>query len=47
MVIRGIVLLAPLKIKSLTIGPVDFDYVFSHLLNDYKKHPVGNSIETK
>ncbi|MDX5746207.1 Abi family protein [Bacillus cereus group sp. BfR-BA-02570] len=23
-------------------GPVDFEYVFSHWLNDYKKHPVGN-----
>lgn len=27
----------------ISIGPVDFDYVFAHLLNDYKKHPVGNS----
>lgn len=25
------------------LGPVDFDYIFSHLLNDYKKHPVGSS----
>lgn len=25
------------------IGPVDFDYVFSHLLNDYKKENTGNS----
>lgn len=25
------------------IGPADFDYAFSHLLNDYKKHSVGNS----
>ncbi|MNN03998.1 Abi-like protein [compost metagenome] len=24
------------------IGPADFDYAFSHLLNDYKKHNVGN-----
>jgi abortive infection bacteriophage resistance protein len=24
-------------------GPVDFDYVFSHLLNDYKKENTGNS----
>jgi abortive infection bacteriophage resistance protein len=25
------------------IGPVDFDFVFSHLLNDYKKENTGNS----
>ncbi|MBU8906533.1 Abi family protein [Desertibacillus haloalkaliphilus] len=25
------------------IGPVDFDYVFSHLLNDYKQENTGNS----
>jgi abortive infection bacteriophage resistance protein len=25
------------------MGPVDFDYVFSHFLNDYKKHSVGSS----
>ncbi|KAF1085136.1 Abi-like protein [Sporotomaculum syntrophicum] len=24
------------------MGPVDFDYVFSHLLNDYKKENTGN-----
>lgn len=24
------------------IGPADFEYIFSHLLNDYKKHNVGN-----
>lgn len=24
-------------------GPVDFDYVFTNFLNDYKKHPVGSS----
>lgn len=24
------------------LGPVDFEYVFTHLLNDYKKEPVGN-----
>lgn len=26
----------------INIGPADFDYAFSHLLNDYKKHNVGN-----
>lgn len=26
----------------ISIGPADFEYVFSNLLNDYKKHPVGN-----
>lgn len=25
------------------IGPADFDFVFSHLLNDYKKENTGNS----
>ncbi|MFF3025663.1 Abi family protein [Gottfriedia sp. NPDC057948] len=25
------------------LGPVDFEHVFSHLLNDYKKYSVGNS----
>lgn len=25
------------------MGPVDFDYVFSHLLNDYKRESTGNS----
>lgn len=25
------------------IGPVDFDFVFSHLLNDYKKENTGNN----
>lgn len=25
------------------IGPADFDFVFTHLMSDYKKHPVGNS----
>ncbi|QIR17974.1 Abi family protein [Bacillus subtilis] len=24
------------------LGPVDFEYIFSHLLNDYKKHPAGS-----
>ena len=24
-------------------GPVDFDYIFSHLLNDYKSENTGNS----
>ena len=24
------------------LGPADFDFVFTHLLNDYKKHAVGN-----
>ncbi|QJX64143.1 Abi family protein [Niallia circulans] len=27
----------------IVIGPVDFDFVFSHLLNDYKKENTGNS----
>ncbi|AOY06798.1 Abi family protein [Bacillus subtilis] len=29
------------------LGPVDFEYIFSHLLNDYKKHPVGSQDYTK
>ncbi|MED4649301.1 Abi family protein [Bacillus inaquosorum] len=29
------------------LGPVDFEYIFSHLLNDYKKHPVGSRDYTK
>lgn len=28
--------------KIISLGSADFDYVFSHLMNDYKKHPVGN-----
>ncbi|EWH20006.1 Abi family protein [Bacillus sp. C3(2022)] len=24
------------------LGPVDFEHIFSHLLDDYKKHPVGS-----
>lgn len=29
------------------LGPVDFEYIFSHLLNDYKKHTVGSQNYTK
>lgn len=27
----------------INLGPVNFDYIFSHLLNDYKKENTGNS----
>ncbi|WP_433775604.1 Abi family protein [Bacillus wiedmannii] len=42
------IMLVETAIKNYTLntliqkGPVDFEYVFSHWLNDYKKHPVGN-----
>lgn len=28
--------------RLVQIGPVDFEYIFTNLLNDYKKHPVGS-----
>lgn len=42
------IMLVETAIKNYTLntlikkGPVDFEYVFSNWLNDYKKHPVGN-----